>query len=211
MMVWSTKPKGNSSTGNMVKCVVVPSAGFRQEIIYQGGSCIILLVNALHMHFCSSAWQHPLYFMAGSNKNCPCAVGFGLKDSKPSELVPLLLPRHQCVISREMYPCKYFTRVSNAQLTEKTVPMPGTVRNGSAHNQMTVYHAGQAGLFLLFFFLSCVTTYLTNLGKFSFIRHCIWVQLFFLPLPDSWYGGLLVPVWGARELCSSVKIRLYRN
>lgn len=83
MMVWSAKPKGNSSTGNMMKCVVVPTAGFRQEVINQEESYIILLVNALHMHFCSSVWQFPLYFMADSNRNCPCAVGFGLKNSKP--------------------------------------------------------------------------------------------------------------------------------
>lgn len=89
--------------------------------------------------------------MVDSNRNCPCAVGFGLEDSEPLALVSLLLPRHQSVTSREMYPCKYFTRVSNAQLTDKTVPVLGTVRNGTAHNQMTVYHAGQTGLFLLFF------------------------------------------------------------
>lgn len=85
--------------------------------------------------------------MADSNRNCPCAVGFGLEASEPLALVPLLLPRHQSVTSREVYPCKYFTRVSNAQLTDKTVP----VRNRRAHDQMTVYHARQTGLFLLFF------------------------------------------------------------
>lgn len=89
--------------------------------------------------------------MADSNRNCLCAVGFGLEASEPLALVPLLLPRHQSVTSREMYPCKYFTGVSNAQLTDKTMPMPGTVRNSRAHDQMTVYHAGQTGLFLLFF------------------------------------------------------------
>lgn len=75
-----------------------------KRVIYQGGSCIIFLVNALRMHFHSSAWQYPLYFMADSNRNCLCAVGFGLEASEPLALVPLLLPRHQSVSSREMYP-----------------------------------------------------------------------------------------------------------
>lgn len=89
--------------------------------------------------------------MTDSNRNCPCAVGFGLEDSEPLALMPLFLPRHQSVTSREMYPCKYFTGVSNAQLTDNTVPVPGVVRNSRACNQMTVYHAGQTGLFFLFF------------------------------------------------------------
>lgn len=73
-----------------------------KRVIYQGGSYIILLVNALHMHFYSSARQYPLYFMADSNGNRLCAVGFGLEDSKPLALVPLQLPRHRCFVFRGM-------------------------------------------------------------------------------------------------------------
>lgn len=73
-----------------------------KRVIYQGGSYIILLVNALHMHFYSSARQYPLYFMADSSGNRLCAVGFGLEDSKPLALVPLQLPRHRCFVFRGM-------------------------------------------------------------------------------------------------------------
>lgn len=72
------------------------------------------------MHFYSSAWQYPLYFMADSNRNCPHAVGCGLEDSEPLALVSLLLPGNQSIIFREMYRCKCFTGVPKAQLTDKT-------------------------------------------------------------------------------------------
>lgn len=90
--------------------------------------------------------------MADSNRNHPHAVGFGLEDSEPLALVPLLLARHWSVIFREMYPSKYFTGVPNAQLTAKTAAVRGTARNGRARDQMTVHLAGQRRLFLTLLF-----------------------------------------------------------
>lgn len=121
--------------------------------------------------------------MADSNRNRPHAVGFGLEDSEPLALVPLLLPRHWSVNFREMYPCKYFTRVPNAQLTDKTAPVPGTVGSGRARDQMTVYHAGHRGLFSTLFFLTHLTVHLNNLSEFLSVCHCTCVQLFFLAPP----------------------------
>lgn len=123
--------------------------------VYQGESYIVLLVNALHVHFYSSAWQYLLYFVADSNKNRPCAGGFRLEGSEPSAVVPLLLPRHQNVVFWELYPCKYFTGVSDAELTDKTAPLPVTAGNNGACDQMTAHHAGHKELFSpLFFFLT---------------------------------------------------------
>lgn len=77
--------------------------------VYQGESYIILLVNALHVHFYSSAWQYLLYFVADSNRNRPCAGGLSMDNSEPSVAVPLLLPGHQSVVVWELYPCRYST------------------------------------------------------------------------------------------------------
>lgn len=84
--------------------------------------------------------------MADSNRNRPCAVGFGLEDSEPSAVVPLLLPRRQSIIFQEMYPCKCFTGVPDAEPTDKTVPLPSTAGNNGAHDQATTYHAGHGEL-----------------------------------------------------------------
>lgn len=84
--------------------------------------------------------------MADSNRNRPRAVGFGLEDSEPSAVVPLLLPRHQSIIFQEMYPCKYFTGVPDAELTDKTAPLPGTAGNNGARDQATTSHAGHGEL-----------------------------------------------------------------
>lgn len=121
--------------------------------VYQGESYIVLLVNALHVHFYSSAWQYLLYFVADSNKNRPRAGGFRLEGSEPSAVVPLLLPRHQNVVFWELYPCKYFTGVSDAELTDKTAPLPFTAGNNGACDQMTACHAGHKELFSPLFFL----------------------------------------------------------
>lgn len=122
--------------------------------VYQGESYIILLVNALHVHFYSSAWQYLLYFVADSNRNRPCAGGLSMDNSEPSVAVPLLLPGHQSVVVWELYPCRYSTGVSDAELTDKTAPLPVTAGNNGACDQMTARHAGHKELFSPLFFLN---------------------------------------------------------
>lgn len=146
--------------------------------VYQGESYIVLLVNALHVHFYSSAWQYLLYFVADSNKNRPRAGGFRLEGSEPSAVVPLLLPRHQNVVFWELYPCKYFTGVSDAELTDKTAPLPVTAGNNGACDQMTACHAGHKELFSPLFFLN---TWPCIWRVFLFLRCCPDVMLLFSP------------------------------
>lgn len=122
--------------------------------VYQGESYIILLVNALHVHFYSSAWQYLLYFVADSNRNRPCAGGLSMDNSEPSVAVPLLLPGHQSVVVWELYPCRYSMGVSDAELTDKTAPLPVTAGNNGACDQMTARHAGHKELFSPLFFLN---------------------------------------------------------
>lgn len=149
-----------------------------KRVIYQGGCCIILLVNVLHMHFYSSACQYPLYFMADSSGNCPLCYYF-CQGIGASFLGKCILASTWLGCPVQCWQVRHHLCQTLWEMVEHRIRWQCITwgREGSSQ-PISFWH-----LWLHIWISEILST-----------CHCTCVQLFSLPLPDS------LP-WGAGQCC----------